>query len=59
MRRFREIKEVRENKTERSLPVFPDEIVMDDGLHDLPSEISYEDACSYWDEFFSKEIESD
>lgn len=58
MRRFREIREIKENKTERSLPVFPDEIISDDGSRDLPSEITYEEACSYWDNFFSKEIES-
>ena len=54
MRRFREIREIKENKTERSLPVFPDEIISDDGSRDLPSEITYEEACSYWDNFFSK-----
>lgn len=56
-RRFREVREIKEDRQERSLPVFPDEIGIDDGVNDLPDEIepsmTFQECCDFWDEVFT------
>ena len=46
-RHFREIKAIREVKQERYLPVFPDEIGVDEDLNNLPDEIGLEDDSNW------------
>lgn len=43
--RFREVKEVKEDKGEKNLPIFPDDAT-----------ISLEEADAFWDDFFSRVI---
>ena len=56
-RRFREVREIKEDRQERSLPVFPNEIEIDDGLNDLPDQIepsmTFQECCDFWDEVFT------
>lgn len=45
MRRgFREVREIKEDRQERSLPVFPDQIE--------PS-MTFQECCDFWDEVFT------
>lgn len=44
---FREIKEVREDKKEKSLPVFPEEIGLDGWLNSLPDQIDFGDESNW------------